>query len=151
MLALQFNNTECRAVAVNVASWFAGTLPAVAVNVVEVVPAGTVTELDPSSSSVLLLDSKTSVPPAGAAPVNVTVHVVEASEFTLFGLQVNWETETICPKATLDTKKTLIPMTATSTCTPKNACRSPGTLRARRPTLFFKLVLPLTQAALHQT
>jgi hypothetical protein len=61
----------------------------VAVNVVEVVPAGTMTELEPSRSSVLLLDSKTSVPPAGAAPLNVTVHVVEAPEFKLFGLQAN--------------------------------------------------------------
>jgi hypothetical protein len=49
------------------------TRPAVAVNVVDVVPAGTITELEPSSSSVLLLEIKTSVPPAGAAPFNVTV------------------------------------------------------------------------------
>jgi hypothetical protein len=65
------------------------TLPAVAVNVVEVVPAGTMAELDAGCSNALLLDSKTSVPPAGAAPFNVTVHVAEAPEFKLFGLQAN--------------------------------------------------------------
>jgi hypothetical protein len=100
-------------VAVNVPFWFVGTLPTVAVKVVEVVPAGTITELDPSTSRVLLLDSKTSVPPTGAAAFNVTVHVAEAPEFKLFGLQANWETETICPKATLEEKKTIIPMITT--------------------------------------
>ena len=89
------------------------TLPTVAVNVVEVVPAGTMTELGASCSSVLLLDSKTSVPTAGAAPSNVTVHVVEAPEFKLFGLQANWETEMICPKATPEDKKVTIQTIAT--------------------------------------
>ena len=60
-----------------------------AVNVVEVVPAATITELDASCSDTLLLDNKTSVPPAGAVPFNVTVHVAEAPEFKLFGLQAN--------------------------------------------------------------
>jgi hypothetical protein len=83
----------------------------VAVNVVEVVPAGTMTELDPSSSSVLLLDSKTSVPPDGAAPFNVTVHVVEAPEFKLLGLQTSWET--IWPKAPPEIKKKVIPVIMT--------------------------------------
>jgi hypothetical protein len=82
------------------------------VNVVEFVPDGIMIELDPSSSSVLLLDSKTSVPPIGAAPLKVTVHVVEAPEFKLFGLQVNWETE-ICPKAPLEIVKPSIPMITT--------------------------------------
>jgi hypothetical protein len=84
-----------------------------AVNVVEVVPSGTMTELDPSCSSVLLLDSKTSVPPDGAAPFNVTVHVVDAPEFKLLGLQVNWESEMICPKAPPEMKRPVIPMTTT--------------------------------------
>ena len=84
-----------------------------AVNVVEVVPADTITELEPSSSSVLLLESKTSVPPAGAAPFNVIVHVVDASDFKLLGLQVNWETEMIWPKATLENKKAIVPMIPT--------------------------------------
>jgi hypothetical protein len=83
------------------------------VNVAEVVPAGTITELDGTGRSVLLLDSKTSVPPAGAAPFKVTVQVVDAPEFKLFGLQANWETETICPKATAEDNKTVTPLTTT--------------------------------------
>jgi hypothetical protein len=82
----------------------------VTVNVVEFAPAGTMTELDPSSNRVLLLNSTTSVPSAGAAPFNVTVHVAEAPEFKLFGLQLNWETEMICPKATLEKHKHIVPM-----------------------------------------
>jgi hypothetical protein len=85
----------------------------VAVNVIEVVPVGTMTELDPSGRSVLLLDSKTSVPLAGAAPFNVTVQVVDAPEFKLLGLHTSWETETICPKAKPEKKKTVIPVTVT--------------------------------------
>jgi hypothetical protein len=69
--------------------------------------------LDATCSSVLLLDSKTSVPPAGAAPSNVTVHVVEVPEFKLFGLQANWETEMICPKAKPEDMKILIPTITT--------------------------------------
>jgi len=89
------------------------TLPAVAVNVVEVVPAGTMTELDPGGSSVLLLDNRTSVPPVGAAAFNVTVHTVDVTELKVLGLQPNWETETICPKAKPANKKVVIPLTAT--------------------------------------
>ena len=80
------------------------------VNVADVVPAGTMTALDPRRKSVLLLDSRTSVPLAGAAPFNITVQVVDAPEFKLFGLQANWETEIICPKATPENKKPVIPM-----------------------------------------
>lgn len=67
------------------------TAPAVAVKVVEVVPAGTVTEVD-TGNRVLLLDSKTSMPPAGAAVLTVTVQVVAVPEVTLVGLQVSFET-----------------------------------------------------------
>lgn len=80
---------------------------------VECVPAGTMTESDPSDSSVLLLDNKTSVPPAGAAWFNVTVHVVDVPEFKLLGLQTSWETEIVRPKARAENKKTLTPVTAT--------------------------------------
>jgi hypothetical protein len=89
------------------------TLPAVAGNVVEVVPAGTMTELAASCSNALLVDSKTSVPPAGAAPFNVTVHVVDAPEFKLFGLQVVWETAMICPKAPLEINRPVTPVIMT--------------------------------------
>jgi hypothetical protein len=114
-------------VAISVAFSFVDTFPAVAVNVVEVAPAGIMTELDPVESSVLLVDSNTSMPPAGAAPFNVTVHVEDVWEFKLFGLQANWETEiipmgagrglrggTACPKATPESNNTSIPASATS-------------------------------------
>jgi hypothetical protein len=84
--------------------WLLEILPTVAVNVVEVAPAGTVTELGTGSSE-LLLDSKTSEPPVGAAPLNVTVHVVVAPGFRLVGLQTSWETETTCPKAAPESKR----------------------------------------------
>ena len=83
-----------------------------AVNVVEVVPAGIVTELDPSGRSVLLLDSRTSIPPVGAAAFKVTAHVVDAPELKLLGLQTSWETEIICPRATPENKKLVIPVLA---------------------------------------
>ena len=65
------------------------------------------TELYPSTRSVLPLDSKTSVPTVGAAPLNVTVQVVDAPGFKLRGLQTSWETEIVCPKATAENKKTV--------------------------------------------
>jgi hypothetical protein len=74
------------------------SIPAVAATVAEVIPAGTMTELNPDSSSGLLLDSKTYVPLAGAAPLRVTVYVVDSSEFTLFALHANWDTDMTCPK-----------------------------------------------------
>jgi len=89
------------------------TLPAVAVNVVEVVPAGTMTELDPGGSSVLLLDNNTFVPPTGAAAFNVTAHVVDVPEFKLLGLQTNRETEIVCPKAPLEIKRPVTPVIIT--------------------------------------
>src|SRR5579883_1055527 len=82
-------------------------LPAVAVNVVEVAPAGTVTEPG-VCNSMLLLDSNISVPPVGAAMFNVTVQVVGAPELTVAGLQTSWETESICPNAMPQNKKTAI-------------------------------------------
>jgi hypothetical protein len=61
-------------------------LPAVAENEVEVAVAGTVTEGPGTGSRALLLDNDTTVPPAGAPWLNVTVHVVAAPEFKLVGL-----------------------------------------------------------------
>ena len=49
-----------------------------ALNVVITEPAGTVTVDAGTGSRVLLLDSETTVPPAGAALLRVTVHVVPA-------------------------------------------------------------------------
>jgi hypothetical protein len=69
-------------------------VPAVAVNVVEVAPAGTVTEPAWTGSSALLLAGETSVPPLGAALLSVTVHVVAAPELKLFGLQASEDNTT---------------------------------------------------------
>ena len=60
-----------------------------AVNVVEIAPAGTVTEVADTSSSALLLDSDTNIPASGAALLRVTVHVVADPELKLLGLQAS--------------------------------------------------------------
>ena len=57
--------------------------------VVELDEAATVTEAAGTGSSPLLLDSDTTVPPAGAALLSVTVHVVAAPEFKLVGLHAS--------------------------------------------------------------
>jgi hypothetical protein len=54
-------------VAVSVTVWDVATVPAVAVNVVELVVAGTTTEAATGSAVVLLEASATVLPPAGAA------------------------------------------------------------------------------------
>ncbi len=87
-------------------------LPAVAVKLVELEPAGTVTELAGTGRVELLLDSITSSPPAGAAALNVTVHVVAAPELKVAGLQARLETGSVCPKAAAEDKKTTIPAVA---------------------------------------
>ncbi|GMU23211.1 MAG: hypothetical protein AMXMBFR13_32930 [Phycisphaerae bacterium] len=63
------------------------SVPAVAVNVAEVEPAGTVTE-EGAVRDELLLASETAVPPLGAAALMVTVQVLLAPEFNDEGLQV---------------------------------------------------------------
>ena len=82
---------EPLAVAVMVALWFVVIVATVAVKFVEVLLAGTVTELGWDTAE-LLLDSATLVPPVGAASVRVTVQVVEDPELTLLGLQLREET-----------------------------------------------------------
>jgi hypothetical protein len=54
-------------------------VPAVAVKVVDVLPAGTVTEAAGTGSKVLLLESETDAPPVGAAPLSATVQFVLAA------------------------------------------------------------------------
>jgi hypothetical protein len=68
-------------------------VPAVAANVVAVDPAATVTEADTGRSE-LLLDKDTVVPPAGAAALNATVHVVDAPELTVVGLHTSEDSPT---------------------------------------------------------
>jgi hypothetical protein len=110
-LAVHVNKTEFKAVAVSVAVSLLEILPAVAVNVVEVAPAATVTEAAETGSQILLLESETWVPPAGAAPLKVTVQVVVEPEVKLLGEQRSWETETTCPKAASGDKMTAIAAT----------------------------------------
>ena len=61
------------------------------VNVALVAPAGTITLAGTRAAEVLLLDSATCAPPAGAGPLNVTVPVDEFPPTTLVGFNVNEE------------------------------------------------------------
>jgi hypothetical protein len=69
-------------------------VPAVAVKVVEVAPAGTVTEAAGTGNSALLLERETAVPPAGAALFKVMVQLLDALDPTVVGLQANEDTST---------------------------------------------------------
>jgi hypothetical protein len=59
------------------------------VNVALLAPAVIVTLAGTRATSVLLLESATSAPPAGAGPLNVTVPVDEFPPVTLVGLNVS--------------------------------------------------------------
>lgn len=63
------------------------TVKVVTVNVADVAPAGTVTEAGTCATPVRLLVSVTTVPPAGAGPVSVTVPVDGVPPRTLLGLR----------------------------------------------------------------
>jgi hypothetical protein len=80
-------------VAVNVTVWDVPTVPDVAVNVVELVMAGTVTDAGTGSAVLLSEASATALPLAGAGCVSVTMHVVEAPDVTLVGLQESADTD----------------------------------------------------------
>jgi hypothetical protein len=69
------------------------TADVVVVNVAVVVPALTVTEAG-TTALVLLLDNATTMPPAGAVPVRVTVPVEEVPPVTLAGLSDTAESAT---------------------------------------------------------
>ena len=66
-------------------------VPAVAAKVAEVAVAAMVSEAGTVNEE-LLPETATTVPPAGAGWFRVTVHVVEAPELTLVGLQAREET-----------------------------------------------------------
>lgn len=87
-------------------------IPAVAVKLIELALAGTVTEGAGIGSSVLLLANPTTVPPFGAAWFSVTVHLVAAPEFRLVGLQVNDDNLTGATKLTVAARETPLGMTA---------------------------------------
>ena len=60
----------------------------VTVKVVDVLPPGTVTLAGTVATDVLLLERITIAPPAGAAPLRVTVPIEELPPITLDGLSV---------------------------------------------------------------
>src|SRR5258707_13953531 len=66
----------------------------VRVNVALLAPAATVTLEGTRATSVLLLESTTCAPPAGAGPLSVTVPVDEFPPTTLVGFSVSVESET---------------------------------------------------------
>jgi len=61
----------------------------VTMNVAELLPGATVTLAGTLATEGLLLDSATTVPPAGAGPLRVTVPVEELPAFTVEGDSVN--------------------------------------------------------------
>jgi hypothetical protein len=73
-------------VAVRVALWLDGIVPALAVKFTEVAPDGTVTEAPGTGNKLLLLDNDTAVPPVGDAPLSVTVQVVLFPVLRLVGV-----------------------------------------------------------------
>ena len=75
-------------VAVIVAELLLATPDVVTVNVVEVLPAGTVTEVGTVATAVLLLCRETETPPVGAGPVRVTVPVEGLPPIKLVGLRL---------------------------------------------------------------
>jgi hypothetical protein len=76
-------------VAVIITIWLAVTGPAVAVKVVEEVPAGTVTA-DGMVRAGLLSARATIAPPVGAASLSPTVQVEDAGQVRTLGLQLSW-------------------------------------------------------------
>jgi hypothetical protein len=82
------------AAAVMVTGVDVATVRVVTVKVVLVLPAGTVTLAGTVAAAVLPLVSVTTVPPVGAAPLNVTVPVEVAPEVTDVGFNVTDDTET---------------------------------------------------------
>jgi hypothetical protein len=76
-------------VAVMVMDVLVATAEVVTVKVVEVLPAGTVTEAGTLPAPVLLLDKAMASPPVGAAPLRVTVPVDELPQITVVGFRVS--------------------------------------------------------------
>src|SRR5713226_1788755 len=72
----------------------AATALVLTVNVALVTPAATVTLEGTVAAAVLLLESATVAPPAGAAPLSVTVPVEEFPPVTLVGFSESEERET---------------------------------------------------------
>src|SRR5207247_438380 len=79
----------------------AATALVLTVNVALVAPAATVTLEGTLAAVVLLLESVTTAPPVGAAPLSVTVPVEEFPPVTLVGFSVNEESVGAGPYTTL--------------------------------------------------
>src|SRR5271156_4593535 len=110
-------------VAVMVAFWVVVTVPAVAVKVVEVLLAGTVTDAE-TGSAALLLESATVLPPAGAASFSVIVQVVETPEFRLVGLQAR--ADTVAGSIRLNVASCMVPFKIAVTVADWFAVRTPA-------------------------
>lgn len=82
---------------VNVAALSAVRVDAEAVKVAVEAPAATVTDTG-SVTKALLSDSVTTAPPAGALPVNVTVHMADVPEPSAVGVQVRALSVTVSVK-----------------------------------------------------
>lgn len=74
---------------------YAATALVLTVNVVLLAPAAIVTLEGTLATVVLLLESATDTPPAGAGPLNVTVPVEEFPPVTLVGFNESEERETV--------------------------------------------------------
>ena len=85
----------------------AAIVAVVALNVAVVALAATVTDAG-TASEALVLDSAMLAPPAGAACVKVTVHVVEAFGPRLAGLHEREETSTGATRLTLELAELLL-------------------------------------------
>jgi len=79
-------------VAVRMTVWDVATDPVVAVNVVEVAPAATVTDAGTGNAVVLFEAVVIVLPPLGAGCVSVTVHVVAVPVGRLVGTQASDDT-----------------------------------------------------------
>jgi hypothetical protein len=101
-------------VAVTVAAWLLVTAPAVTVNVADVEPDATVTEAG-VVSPLLLSESETEEPPAGAAALSVTVQVLVAPEARLVGLQASEERTTGASKSSVALRETPFSVVVTET------------------------------------
>ena len=94
-IASEYVTATVLALAVMVADWLLASDATVAVKLALLLPAATVT-LAGTVALLLPLASETVRPPAGAAPVKVTVHAALPGAFTLDGLQETLPGTTNC-------------------------------------------------------
>lgn len=88
----------------------ADTTLVVTVNVAEVLPAATVTLVGTVATGVLLLDRVTTAPPAGAAPLRVTVPVDGLPPVTLLGFSDTDDADTVTGAVTVRVALRVVPL-----------------------------------------